>query len=439
MRIINNDYRRYLSNSWLKTNGQADLLLTDIPYNVKTTASGDYVPDFDLVDFDVIAFLKYMVRYVKPDANLLVFMSWEQMSLVYKMADSIGLQVVQPIIWHKLNPQSKHKNTAMLDRDAEVCLRLLPAGAKHSPIHVPIDDQLNQRFHESSIIDAPTAPISDGAAGHGTPKPLMLLRKLIEEFSGAGDLVIDPCAGSGSTAVACVQTDRRFRGCEIDATYSKLANNRLSDFVEKGPFPEHALRFGVTRMSKTSKYRYVIADLLRLEHQFYIHPNWGADYVNFYKWLFYLISVTQMTRTLPSLAHDYPSQSMKEALKRATVAFKRYDDTNNIGLNLAQLASEINLTQNLRKLCGVKYIPAQNDHAQPASVAARQANGQQIRSNYVRDQRSQSNQRAQLVMAKWYKLRRQHKQLTVSEFCATELISRATFYKYRKMYPDNQR
>jgi DNA modification methylase len=64
--------------------------------------------------------------------------------------------------------------------------------------------------------------------GHPAPFPVELPRRLIELFSFAGDVVLDPFMGSGSTAVAAVSTGRRFVGYEIDAGYVDLARERVT-------------------------------------------------------------------------------------------------------------------------------------------------------------------------------------------------------------------
>ena len=62
---------------------------------------------------------------------------------------------------------------------------------------------------------------------HPTEKPVALMRHYIENSTQPGDLVFDPFMGSGSTAVACIQSGRRFIGCEIDRKYFDLACRRV--------------------------------------------------------------------------------------------------------------------------------------------------------------------------------------------------------------------
>ena len=62
---------------------------------------------------------------------------------------------------------------------------------------------------------------------HPTQKPLSLMRDLLGDFSDPGELVCDPFAGSGTTAVACKELGRRFVGWEIDPSYHALACARV--------------------------------------------------------------------------------------------------------------------------------------------------------------------------------------------------------------------
>ena len=74
--------------------------------------------------------------------------------------------------------------------------------------------------------DAPK-PRKSSALRHLTIKPEALMRRLIEVFSIEGNLVLDPFLGSGTTAVAALQTQRRFVGFEIEKEYYEQAKQRL--------------------------------------------------------------------------------------------------------------------------------------------------------------------------------------------------------------------
>ena len=67
---------------------------------------------------------------------------------------------------------------------------------------------------------------------HPTQKPVALLQNLIEIFTDKGDVVIDPCAGSGSTLLAAAQTGRRGYGFEIKKEYYKEATEKVFSKIQ---------------------------------------------------------------------------------------------------------------------------------------------------------------------------------------------------------------
>ena len=67
---------------------------------------------------------------------------------------------------------------------------------------------------------------------HPTEKPLEMVEYLIKTYTNEGDLVLDNCIGSGTTAIACKQLNRDFIGMEKEQKYVDIANERLSQCVE---------------------------------------------------------------------------------------------------------------------------------------------------------------------------------------------------------------
>lgn len=70
---------------------------------------------------------------------------------------------------------------------------------------------------------------SEGKTVHPTQKPVALMEYLIRTYTNEGDTVLDNCMGSGSTGVACVNTNRNFIGIELDQGYFDIAVNRIKD------------------------------------------------------------------------------------------------------------------------------------------------------------------------------------------------------------------
>jgi len=59
------------------------------------------------------------------------------------------------------------------------------------------------------------------------------LEYLIESYTNEGDVVLDNTMGSGSTGVACVNTDRNFIGMELDENYFSIASDRINRTIEE--------------------------------------------------------------------------------------------------------------------------------------------------------------------------------------------------------------
>ena len=74
---------------------------------------------------------------------------------------------------------------------------------------------------------------------HPTQKPVGLMVWIIERFTKLNDLVLDPYIGSGTTAVACIETDRRCIGIEAHRPYFDLCVRRIDAALDQGrlPFP----------------------------------------------------------------------------------------------------------------------------------------------------------------------------------------------------------
>ena len=68
---------------------------------------------------------------------------------------------------------------------------------------------------------------------HPTQKPVALLEYLIKTYTNEGDVVLDNCMGSGTTCVACVNTNRHYIGFELDEKYFEIAKKRIKESEEK--------------------------------------------------------------------------------------------------------------------------------------------------------------------------------------------------------------
>ena len=86
----------------------------------------------------------------------------------------------------------------------------------------------NERF-PLSVIDIPREFI----VKHPTQKPVALIEYLVKTYTNEGDTVLDNCMGSGTTAIACMNTGRNFIGFEIDKEYYDLSMQRIQSHQPK--------------------------------------------------------------------------------------------------------------------------------------------------------------------------------------------------------------
>ena len=71
------------------------------------------------------------------------------------------------------------------------------------------------------------------AGSHPTQNPVALLEYLIRTYTNKGETVLDFTAGSGSTGVACVNTNRNFIGIELDEGYFNIAKKRIEETYDE--------------------------------------------------------------------------------------------------------------------------------------------------------------------------------------------------------------
>jgi len=151
----------------------------------------------------------------------------------------IGLDNLNPIIWHKISNASyevsgrggflgkPYEPNAIIKNDIEFILMQRKPGGYRKPTEKQRrlskfeKKDFNEWFRQFwTIPGASTKP-------HPAPFPLELASRLVRMFSFWGDTVLDPFCGSGTTMLAAMQHNRHSIGVEIDADYCRLAAQRL--------------------------------------------------------------------------------------------------------------------------------------------------------------------------------------------------------------------
>ena len=88
----------------------------------------------------------------------------------------------------------------------------------------------NERYPKNIInISTQATECANSKRVHPTQKPVALLEYLVKTYTKEGELVLDFTMGSGSTGVACMNTNRRFIGIELDEKYFNIAKDRIEN------------------------------------------------------------------------------------------------------------------------------------------------------------------------------------------------------------------
>jgi len=199
-----------------------DLILTDIPYGKVTRESnGLYNLDrgnADIVTFPVETFIEECYRIAK--SSIIIWCGKEQFSYIFnffaqKQEKKYG--TVRQLIYEKTNPVPSNGQYVYLSGiENAVWFRkskgTFNAHCKNTVFRYPILGGKNRI--------------------HPTEKHHGLIKELILDNSNEGDLVFDPCAGSGSTLLVAAQNNRNYLGCELDKEYYDKALERLQKFAK---------------------------------------------------------------------------------------------------------------------------------------------------------------------------------------------------------------
>lgn len=190
-----------------------DFTLTDIPYNkVSRASNGLRRLDFgkaDILTFDLEEFCKEVFRVSKN--SIVIFCGREQFSKIYAFfAKQKG--TTRPIIWQKSNPSPMNGQHIYLS-GVELGVWFKRAGAKTFNAHC-----------KNTIFKFPLG----SSKLHPTEKNHKLLEDLILDNTNKGELVFDPCAGSGSTCLVAKRLNRHYLGFELDKEFHTLAVERLN-------------------------------------------------------------------------------------------------------------------------------------------------------------------------------------------------------------------
>ena len=223
-----------------------DLILCDLPYNM-TRISWDCLIPFDKL-------WEQYNRIIKPNGNIVLFSAG---LFTLNLIQSNIKNFRYKLIWKKNVPtgmaSAKYRPMKYYE---EICV-FGNSKATYNPImkervgvgkacynydhycgdnnHLQFDKQ-KRRYdpdwvQPSDVLEFNVVPNRNGKL-HPTQKPTELLEYLIKTYSNEGDIVLDNCMGSGSTAIAAINTNRHYIGYELNEEYYHIINKRISEHVK---------------------------------------------------------------------------------------------------------------------------------------------------------------------------------------------------------------
>ncbi len=220
-----------------------DMILCDLPYGT-TNNEWDYL----------IMFNRLWEEYNRVIKNNGAVILLSQGIFTAKLIISNDKNFKYKLVWEKskatnflnakIQPLRKHEDICVFYKKQPVYNPQMSEGKAYDkgvrkdqvtgsygdfkPIHV----KSNGNRYPTDVIYFKTAE-SEGEVLHPTQKPVALFEYLIKTYTNEGDLVLDNCAGSGTTGIACLNTNRRFILIEKEEEYIKIINARLKPFMEQ--------------------------------------------------------------------------------------------------------------------------------------------------------------------------------------------------------------
>ena len=245
-------YNDHFENAKRYNIPHAQLIIADIPYNLGNNAyasnpqwynNGDNSngeskfanSSFFKTDenFKINNFFDFCTRYLRPEPKesnkapaMIVFCAFEQINMVIEEGKKHGLNKSYPLVF------IKNFSAQVLKANMKI------VGATEYAV-VLYRDKLPKFNNNGKMIFNWMVWNKDGKSTprlHPTQKPVNVLERLIEIFTDEGDVVIDPCAGSGSTLIAARNLKRHSYGFEIEKDFFAKANewiNGLPDEKER--------------------------------------------------------------------------------------------------------------------------------------------------------------------------------------------------------------
>ena len=194
-----------------------------------TTNYGKWDSEFTLEKLDL--FVKHFHRILRDGGTCIIFFDLWKLTNLKDILEGSKFKQLRFIEWIKTNPQPINSSVNYLTNCREIAL----LGIKKSKptFNSKYDNAIYEEDEPDKEGELYKYPLQGGKERfHPTQKSLRLFEALINKHSNEGDLILDCFAGSATTGVAALKTNRRFIGCELDEQYYEKASERLEKYQD---------------------------------------------------------------------------------------------------------------------------------------------------------------------------------------------------------------
>ena len=203
------------------------LILTDPPYNVSQANNlhtmGRRGIDFGSWDheFDQTGWLEDAVKTLVKGGSMIVWNDWKLLGIIAAHLQELGMVVKRQLIYRKSNPMPRNIKRVPVQSCEFALWAVKPKGKWVFNKRSGVPYERGEFMY----------PVVRGSK-HPTKKPDGLFQDLVEMFSNPGDLVLDPFAGAGTTAIAAHKTRRNHISFELDDNYFQMIKDALPEVRE---------------------------------------------------------------------------------------------------------------------------------------------------------------------------------------------------------------
>ncbi len=193
----------------------------------------DKFGSFAAYDAFTRAWLQACRRVLKPSGSLWVIGSYHNIFRVGATLQDLGFWMLNDVIWRKTNPMPNFRGRRFTNAHETLIWASTGPKARYTFNYESMkalneDLQMRSDWLFPICSGAERLKQDSGRKTHPTQKPEALLHRVILASSHAGDVVLDPFLGSGTTAVAAKRLGRHFIGIEREAAYAQAAEARLA-------------------------------------------------------------------------------------------------------------------------------------------------------------------------------------------------------------------